>query len=213
MNDLVNLPKLMKDLEAEVREMSDDQLRAELFKGLQLTVLAVVRVVVLLREYDSRKIPVTRDDLPDLHHFRRIASGQVRPELYVMFFKRSSLVGRLGNLPLADQEKIINGERFQVAVTTPDGKGYTHRMMGVNEMLEDKKLIDQVFATDHVRPVSEQLLVLDQRRAEAAKPSPLVKIRAQHRPKGLVINGLFVSIDDLLPAIRRLVPQEELAGA
>ena len=101
---------------------------------------------------------------------RRIAAGQLRPELICRFWQNSELVNRLRKLPPQDQRKLAGGGRVPVVVTGPDGKTDV-RNLSVEE-IRDGGLMNQVFASDHIRDEGAQANYLDNLRREAAKPKP-----------------------------------------
>jgi hypothetical protein len=100
---------------------------------------------------------------------RRIAHGQICPELAKRFNMAVRVIEQFGRLPKPEQLKIAAGKGFPVVVPSASGERHT-RMMIVEDMRE---LWRQVFDFQKcaVRNEAAQHAYLDRRLAKAAPPT------------------------------------------
>jgi len=101
---------------------------------------------------------------------RRVAFGQIIPELAARYYLQPHLTLILGNLPIPDQVKAARGEGFEVAVRDSNG-GWTKQKMAVEEIAEKgTSLIHQVFAGDRLRTFGEQRAYLSRKAVATNQP-------------------------------------------
>jgi hypothetical protein len=100
---------------------------------------------------------------------RRIAYGQLLPEILVRYNGKLTLVDRIGTLPISEQKVIAAGNGIPLLVYADDGS--TSRIMAEPmDMTADQ--VRQAFARDHMRSENEQKLFLADWRAAKRKPLP-----------------------------------------
>lgn len=159
---------------AKFQDLTVEQLYDSLRKSLRMTAESWLDTAFAIQALEDRgeDMDKIRGVLSGgyLAWLRRVAAGDLRPELICRYWQSSELVNRLGRLPSPDQLKLANGGRVAAVVTGPDGKTTT-RNLSVEE-IRDGGLMNQVFATDRIRTESEQAAYLDALRREAAKPKP-----------------------------------------
>lgn len=171
MNELTN--KTPDDLRSTMKAMSDAELDAALAQHLGWTAQGFLVLAHIVAEKERRGHIIDAYRCGGiLHHLRKIACGQLLPEIVVLFGHNSTLITRIGNLPLTDQRRIADGEPIPLALPTPQGDK-THRMIDTHTLASAKpEVVNQVFARDHIRTIAEQAVHLDQKREEARKPIP-----------------------------------------
>jgi hypothetical protein len=133
-------------------------------------------------------------ELGPLPFLRKIAYGNMIPELYVALECDPQLLSRAGSLPTPDQERIARNEPLKVMELNGD-----HRLVPPLSMT--RREIAQVFAKGRVRSESEQVGWLkDRARREQQKSFPLgdeAIVKIDRKRRGIVANGLFVPAADL----------------
>jgi hypothetical protein len=189
-------------LRAELDELSllsTEELKAELARAMEITVAALRRMAAIVRVLEERG-----EDLSDLkngllHYLRRIAYEQCLPETVVRFGNVPILVRNVSKLPLPDQRKLAGGEPVPLVVRGPDGR---FELRQADPLGLSGAQVAQVFAPDHVRDQSEQILWLEMRgmkparkprRSERVRPSPTgdgVIVGKVHLPSALVVEAL-----------------------
>jgi hypothetical protein len=171
-----------------------EQLRAEIADCMTVTVSRLVRIAACVRILEDRG-----EDLSDLRlgifqHIRRMAYGQVLPELVVNYQSSPALLRKITMLPIPDQQRILDNRPVPVAVL--DKGDNTHVLIAPKNL--SKEQIRQVFDNDHIRDLPEQFAYL---RSNTVKPPPQPVPSAYHvdkRRNGLVVEGAaFISAAEL----------------
>lgn len=177
-----------------------EQLREELVRTLGLTASNLARMAQIVRVLEERGEDLEALHIGLLHHLRRIAYGQVLPEVVVRFAGRPFLIKVIGNLPIPDQCRIAAGEPVAMATTDPVGVT-THRMVDPYIMTPGQAA--QVFAADHIRDLSEQAVILDQKRSRksARMPDRIGQLRIDKERGGVMVGRYFVPQVDLAAAL------------
>jgi len=185
---------------AALESLPTEALKRELSESLRLTAAHLRRLATIVRILESRG-----EDLSDLkvgfvHYLRRIAYGQILPEVVVRFGDRPALIRRISQLPLPDQQRLSDGERIEMIDLA---KPSEHLMVDPLELLPSQLPI--VFSRDAIRPLSEQRLVLASRGREGESKTPT---RGDCRPDaargGIVVRRTFVPLGDVLEALAAL---------
>jgi hypothetical protein len=153
----------------QLAAMTVEELRSELGRHLEVTASHLVRLARIVAELESRG-----EDLSDLRlgivgYLRRIASGQLLPELVVRYQGYPLLLQRAAQLPLADQRRLADGEGVTLAVPRAEG-GYTNRRFDPLHLTRDQ--IALVFGANGLRSEPEQIAVLESRASRPARVSP-----------------------------------------
>lgn len=185
--------------EATLAKMSVAELRAGLSKSLGITVGGLIEAAVFVKELERRG-----EDLSDIRdstlpNLRKIACGQLLPEMYLRLFGKSGILNRVATLPIPDQQKIASG--VPIAVYLADGSG-NHVLHRAEDM--EPAMAQQVFAPGKIRNQSEQIAWLRAReipRPRAAGPA----ITIDRRRKGIHAEAhSFISLADLRDFVDQL---------
>lgn len=200
--DLLGMPvqQLLDELAKQAKKTADDFLR--------------LAWIVRLLEEQGHDLSAMRNTL--LPHLRRIAYGQLLPELLVRFGGNIYLLRRVSLLPLPDQRRLVETQSVELLVPVQDPANpeapitYTKRQADPGRLTYAQ--INQVFGPDRLRGEAEQALYLDDSRTrpEPAPVQPVTgKVRADGQRGGLVVGRTFVSHADILAALTRLAPGEK----
>ena len=197
----------------ELSGLDTAELRLELARGLRVTADSLLRLAWIVRLLEERG-----EDLSDLRiglldYLRRIAYGQVAPELVVRYAESPGLMRTLAALPLPDQQRIASGEPVQVVVRREDGK-FDVRMADPIKMTRDQ--ISQVFGRGKIRDQSEQILIL-----EDSRPKTVARKLARNRGLvspdrergGLIVGRKFFAAGDIVSALAELVGEPDNSPA
>lgn len=189
----------------QIAAMPTERLRQELTRGLQITAHNLLRLAMIVKALEDRG-----EDLSDLRvgmlaHLRRIAYGQTTAEVVVRFSGFPSLIGIIANLPMPDQQRLGAGEPVKLLVRGSNGP--EHRL--VDPLALSREQARQVFARDHIRDESEQIVWLESPRNQPTKESrPRYRELGRHRVdierQGLVVNRTFVPLEVLVQALAEL---------
>lgn len=187
---------------AELQQLTTDELRDQLAAHLQLTAEHMLRTALVVRELEERGEDLTDLKLGLLPYLRRIAHGQVVPELVVRYAGFPALIQRLSSFPLPEQRKIAAGEPVELLVL----RGETSDTRKVDPLHLTRDQLYQVFARDHIRTTAEQAALLEDVRAKprAPKRPKKTRVRTDAERGGLVVGRSFVSVDEVLHALAEL---------
>ena len=193
---------------AELKKLNDlptDRLKDELGKSLQLTSNHLVRLATIVRVLEERGEDLSELRIGLLGYLRRIAYGQVLPEVVVRYAEFPLLIQRIAALPLPEQQRLGAGEPVKVMVAKDD-----HRLVDPLKMTRDQ--VGQVFARDHIRDEAEQLQLLQERtgRQRERKLPARRRVRADLERGGIVIGRVYADAGDVLAALGELkgMPKE-----
>lgn len=196
-------PAWIEERAAQFRDLDTQGLMVKLEEHLTMSVehLKDVAAIVLLLE--ERGADLSDINSKMLHWCRRVAYGQIMPELVVQYSGSTSLLRRLSGLPLSDQAKVVPDE--PIAVVVQHDEVTTHRLVRPSKMSPAE--VNQVFAADHIRDDSEQVSYL----ASKTQASPRACVRPQvvldARRGGIIVTGdaVFIAVDDLSHYVSRLI--------
>jgi hypothetical protein len=196
-----------------------EALRQELIQQTRKTAEGFLRLAWIVRLLEERG-----DDLSGLRfslipHLRRIAYGQLLPELLVRFGSHPSLLRRVSLLPIPDQKRLVERQSVELAVLVIDPENgevpvYTKREADPGKLLGPQ--IFQVFGPDRLRSYAEQCLFLDDARTRTPPTSPVLntgRVRADLDRGGLILGRTFVPQAEVLEALGRLRPETAAATA
>lgn len=191
----------------ELASLTSEQLREQLTVSLNVTAQQLLRMAAIVRILEERGEDLTefRGALPS--YLRRIAYGQMLAEVVVRFADSQSLVKRISQLPLPDQRRLAAGEPVEVAVLTEHG---TDKRL-VDPMSLRGPLLAQVFAADHIRPLPEQVIILEARRLSPPKPARPKRshVRGDRELGGIFVGRAFARQEEVLDALAQLKPPPE----
>ncbi len=179
---------------------TDEELVSGLVKRIRLTAEHLVELASYVYELERRGKDLSYLRLAMIHHLRRIACGQLLPEVVVRFAGAPRLMSLISNLPLDDQKRMSDGEMLKLLVYTASGEK-THRMADPLAMTQSQAR--QVLAKDHIRTESEQSLILDQWIAKKRfnPPDRIGELKIDKERGGVVVGRRFIALTDLQAAV------------
>jgi hypothetical protein len=153
-------------IEAELRPLATDKLKSLFLEcyGKAGDFLARAAICVKLMEERGENLK----GFPMLGLFRRIAAGQVIPELVWTFIESPSrtIVERCA---LPDQKRLVANPMVPVIEPTADGKSFTTRM--VDMRTAHVSVAKQAIGPDGIRTPEEQIIHITTQKSRPALPS------------------------------------------
>lgn len=191
------------DGDDEFRDLSNDELRRRLSDSLGLTAKSLLRSARLVGALERRGEDLSGLKIGILNHLRKIACGQLLPEVLVRYAAKPSLVVLIGNLPITDQQRLVDGELVRLLLVGGDGRR-DHVMADPLNMRPHQ--VSQAFARDHIRTEAEQYLILVGKQQEAKRPLPQAvgNMRIDDERDGVMVGRLFIPLADLETAVALL---------
>lgn len=183
----------------ELAALPSEELRRRLAQALSLTAESLVEMACIIRTLEDRGEDLGELKFGVLGILRKIAHGQLWPELVAKYMNNAVLLRYATTLPIPDQQRIATGEPLRLLILNPDG---TTDARHVEPHKLSTRDMPQVFANDHIRDEGEQVTYLRARRP-AAKMQETDGIKVDGKRKGLVIEGKFYSCSDLMMYISR----------
>lgn len=193
MNDLAPTPNALP-------AMTTDQLKSRLTELLSVTAETLLELAAIVKELEWRGEDLENLKLSMIHWLRLIANGQLLPEVVVKFQATPMVMRKIARLPIPDQRRLANGGSVDLLANE---KGET-RSVPPDAMSRDE--IEQAFATDHIRSLSEQRGVLDSRSTRRRTPTRDTNgIIVDRRRNVLKLpDGTTITRAELLDYLRRL---------
>lgn len=178
------------------------QLRELLTRSMGITLNALIESAAIIKRLEE-----LGDDLSDLRdscipNLRKIACGQLHPEVYRRLFGRPSILNRVASLPIPDQEMIAKGKPIEVSVVHPDGRMDSTALTLAEDM--EPLTAQQVFAPGKIRNQVEQIAWLRARSIPRPRPAgPAVSL--DRKRKGIHCEShSFVSLADMRDYVEQL---------
>lgn len=146
------------------------------------------------------------EDLSALHtgmigYLRRIAAGQLLPEVVVRFAEAPLVLQKIATLPLPDQQKLVNGEPVKVMIFADEGRP-DFRMLDPLKMTASQ--VHQAFASGKLRDDAEQIYYLESRRQfrpVVAVESRFGMVRADRDRRAIIVKRTAVPVADVVSAL------------
>lgn len=133
-------------------KMTDAQLKDELARVMGTTAESILRAAVIVKMLEDRGENLTELRIGLVWYLRRIASGQLMPEIVARFAGSYSLE-RIARLPIRDQQKCL--ELNGIMVGTLEAGEIVVRHVPVMQM--ERWESRQAFANNHIREPAEQV--------------------------------------------------------
>lgn len=195
MNELQKVENLYPEVQKELKRIAGMKSKRELRK-LLLDLLGFTVNHVILMAAAVRRLDELGDDLSDvqialLPQIRRLAYGQIVPELLVRLQGNPTLITRASGLPLPDQRRIAEGQPIKVLEAGGD-----HRMIPPLQLTRAE--VRQVFAGDHLRDDAEQAAWLRQEKQRVPRTKrPDNEVYLDRKRGGIIVADRFISATDL----------------
>lgn len=160
---------------------------------------ALIRIIEQVDKRDLRELK----RLPLLPWLRRIAYGQVLPEVMLEFGCSTPLLKAVSRLPIPEQRRAVSGESFPLVVFDDKG-GRTHRMYHPMDL--SLAQMGQLFSEEGIRTPEQQLMYLDDKREKASVPIPeqVGIIRLDVEAQQAIIGRYRIALSDMEKAVRLL---------
>ena len=199
----VERPDYLAEAIRPLEKLDTDQLLKEYEQEKATTLKHVVRLAAIVLLLEERECDLSGVSIPGLDYVRKVAYGQLRPEVYARYAAHPRALRKIAALPIPDQRRMANDEPLKVVVIRPSGP--THRMVPVNKMTNEQ--LNQTIAAGHIRDEVEQIGYLDDQanhvRARAKQGvSPIV---VSKKKRGVFVTGekVFISVPGMLDLIRQ----------
>lgn len=175
------------DLQAEwdrLKNMSDGELDKELAATLEVSAAHLVKLALIVRQKEERGHDLSDLKIGMIGYLRRIAYGQVVPEVVARFGAAPNLLRKVAALPIPDQKRCLSPKGIPVGEMS--GDRVTHRL--VDPLTMRRGEIQQVFAPDHIREPEAQIAWM--------RSQPLPSHRARQQVEVDVKRGAIVITGD-----------------
>ena len=182
--------------------MDDDQLEQALASELRATTEHFIRLASIVRVLEDRGRDLSNIRLGMMTYIRKIAYGQVVPDLVAQYQDKPLVLDRLAQLPPPEQARIASGGTVKVMVV--EGSGTTFRMVSPRDMSADE--IRQVFDRGRIRTEAEQVSLIRSRPTFQQVRIP-VGVKLDLRRKGIIVSGddLFIPLKQLSEIVAQLL--------
>jgi hypothetical protein len=186
----------------DVMQSSDGTwLLAELQKSFDTSVQHIVRMAAIVRRLDELGVAIEVESSV-LPYLRKIAHGNLSPDLFVTMQGNKSMLNIASTLPAPLQKQIAKNEPIKVMSTNGDFRMVPPLSMTTKE-------VSQVFAFGRVRDEAEQVGYLRGKLQEKEAPAPTGEIiHIDRKRKGIVVGKTFVSLPELKSFVEALTKRK-----
>lgn len=168
-----------------------DALVKQLQECMSVTLSHVIKAAAIVKRLEECNVDITISPAM-LLLLRKVAYGQVLPELLVTLQGSDFLLQKASILPLPEQANVAGNQPIKVMQS-----GGAHRKVRPLDMT--RREISQVFCRGQLRSETEQIGWLsDQREKQAAKREPTPEVNVDKKRGGIVVNGVFLSSNDMV---------------
>lgn len=192
----------------DIEAADTESLKERLTTLLARTADDLRQMAAIVGELERRGEDLSALRLGIIDHLRRIASGQLLPEIVVRFSGFPQMLRIACHLPLADQQKLAAGEPVEMAVWRGDAVDWRR----VDPMCLTRDQVHQVFAGDRLRGKVEQIAYLEdrrQRRPSEGKRKARGVVRADRERGGVTVKRTFVAAADVVAALAELAAPDD----
>lgn len=197
--------------ELTLADQTTDALREQLSSLLARTADDLREMAAIVGELERRGEDLSGLKLGIIEHLRRIATGQLLPEIVVRFSGFPQLLRIAVHLPLGDQRRLIEHGVVSLACWR-DGKIEFRR---VDPLALSGPQVRQAFASDRIRSDAEQVSYLETHPGALGRlkrtPSR-ARVRADKGRGGVRIGRSFASAAEVLGALAELRGFGRLVG-
>lgn len=176
-----------------------------LHETLSITINSVVRLAAIVKRLEELGAEVSLAS-PILPYIRRIAHGQILPELFVSLQGDQALLDKAATLAIPDQRRFAENKPLKVMAL-----GGNHRM--VPAQLLTRREIRQVFGRGKLRTDTEQIGWLNDDAIKKLPSAHASEVVLDKRRGGILVNGTFVSATDLAHYLSELTTRRATASA
>lgn len=151
---------------------------------------SIIRLSIIVRRLEELGDDLSDMEISILPELRRVAYGQVAPELLVNLQGKSQLLRRVSNLPMPEQRKIASGEPIMVL-----DAGGDHRM--VPPLNLTSREIKQVFGDGCIRDEADQSTWIRKESQKKPRAKSLDDVTLDRKRRGIVVRDRFISATEL----------------
>lgn len=191
-----------EELRQSIEQIEGETDVEKLTQGLLSCVALTVRTLVLLGVYIRRLETLGADVLnlrvPNMGYFRRIAHGQLLPEVFIELAGTPHLLRKVSLLSVQDQETVNNATPLEVLLPGGD-----HLLVAPKDMTFSQ--VRQVFANGSIRSKPQQAAWLaDQQQQAALAKRPPLEVAVDRKRNGIRVGDLFISAGHLAGYLAQL---------
>lgn len=189
----------LKDSIARIESENDpEKLLDELRQCLAISVETLLRLGAIIRRLETIGIDVFALEIPNFNYLRRIAHGQMMPELFIELAGMPGLLRKVSTLPLPDQKKIADGRPLKVML-----HGGDHLLISPKDMTPSQ--VQQVFGRQGLRSEAQQVAWMTDRQQELSRKSvPRPEVELDRKRHGIRVGETFLSANDLAGYLAQL---------
>jgi len=182
--------KCRNDIERIQASTDAKLLLAELKELLEINIPNLIRQAWLIRRLEELEIEVTIQ-VPALKYVRKVAYGQLAPELFVSLGGCGALLERASRLPMPEQKKIAANQPIKVMELGGDFRMVPPLSMSTQD-------IQQVFGRDEIRDDAAQVAWLKGRQTRRAiETHDTPEVQLDRKRGGIVVGGHFVAATEM----------------
>lgn len=196
--------------DTELSRASSDDLKARLGSLLARTAEDLREMSAIVAELERRGEDLAGLRLGIVDHLRRIAAGQLLPEIVVQYAGYPQLLRVATGLPLPDQRRLLDEAAVALAVWR-EGRIEFRR---ADPLCLTPAQLRQVFIGERLRTDAEQVSYLESRALPKpdSKAGQRSRVRADRQRGGVRIGRSFAPLGDVLEAIAQLRGYARVAG-
>lgn len=189
----------------DVMQSSDGSwLLAELQKSFDTSVKHIVRMAAIVRRLDELGVAIEMESSV-LPYLRKIAHGNLSPDLFVTMQGHKSMLNIASTLPAPVQQQIAKNEPIKVMQTNGDFRMVPPLSMTTKE-------VSQVFAFGRIRDEAEQVGYLRGKMQEKATTDHVCEedaVKIDRKRRGIVVGKTFISFIELEHFYKALAPKKK----
>lgn len=199
------MSKALANPRADLKGRPTEELVRELVGLLGYTAEKLQRMAFIVAELESRGHPTTaiRDHFL-MRQLRRIAAGDLLPEVIQHLLGSPTVIDAVARLPIAEQKRLLDSGKVDVLV---DGA-----MQPIDLARLTSESVNLAFGPDHLRNEAEQrqhikqLKRIEDLRTERSEPAPEPIWRVQAIPdrNGIKVGNTFAKVEDIVPVLAEL---------
>lgn len=155
----------------ESKEQRIEHLKRELISIVDSEAASLLRKAQIIKELEEsgENFSEWKRPIPFFNYLRRIACGQMLPEVLVRFGGNAEALNRISQLPLQDQKRLADGEQLKLLFYKEDG---TLDQQSVDPAEVNGKTLRRLIAKDnHILSEGEQSLALREWQMKRQKKS------------------------------------------
>lgn len=180
-------------------ETDTEKLLSLLNECLAITTETIIRIASILKRLEALGVDLIELKIRNLNYYRKIAAGQLLPELFLEASGCPMLLRQTMTLPLQDQKRIAENKPVKVMLTGGD-----------HLLIEPKNLtaqqIKQVFSATGLRSEGQQISwLMEQRERTQIKGQPRPEVIVDRKNHGIRVDSVFISAADLTRYLSQLV--------